>query len=69
MNQMQHVTTSSSGVGGTVHLLITKDDMRLMAEEPEEVMEEIELRATSVGPVLEAIIRESPGESRWGINE
>ena len=66
---MQHTATGASGAGGTVHLLITEGDVRLMAEDPEQVMEEIELRATSVGPVLEAIFRESQGHAHWGINE
>ena len=69
MNQMQHTATGASGADGTVHLLITEGDVRLMVEEPEQVMEEIELRATSVGPVLEAIFREAQEQSRWGINE
>ncbi|HEY5041742.1 MAG TPA: hypothetical protein VIK53_07035 [Verrucomicrobiae bacterium] len=69
MNQVQHTTTGAGGAGGAVHLLVTEGDVRVMAEDPEQVMEEIELRATSVGPVLEAIFRESGNQSRWGINE
>jgi hypothetical protein len=69
MNQMQHTARDAIGAGGTVHLLMTEGDVSLMAEEPEQVMEEIELRATSVGPVLEAIFREAQEQSRWGINE
>jgi hypothetical protein len=45
--------------------LIPKDLGRLT----ERLMEEIRLRATLVGPVLEGILREPHGQPRWGLNE
>ena len=44
-------------------------EVRRMAEDPEQVMEEIALRATQVGSVLEGIFREPHGQPRWGVNE
>ena len=40
-------------------------------EGPEEVWEKLQEQATYLGPVLEAILRESQeqGQSRWGLNE
>ncbi len=48
---------------------ISEDDLKLMAESPEEVMEEIRVRATEIGSVLEGILREDHGNSHWGLNE
>jgi len=48
---------------------ISEDDLRLMAESPEAVMEEIRVRATEIGSVLEGILREDHGNSHWGLNE
>ena len=55
--------------GSVVPLLMTADDVKMMAEDPELVMEEMWLRATRVGSVLENILREPHGEPRWGLNE
>ena len=52
-----------------VHLLLNADDVKLMAEDPEQVMAAMRLRATQVGSVLESILREPHGEPRWGLNE
>ena len=41
----------------------------MMAENPEQVMEEIQLRATQVSSVLEGILLEPHGRPNWGINE
>ena len=40
-------------------------------EKPEAVWEKLQEQATSLGPVLEAILRESrgQGQSHWGLNE
>jgi len=40
-----------------------------MADDPERVMEEIQMRATQVSSVLEDILLESHGRPDWGINE
>ena len=41
----------------------------LMAEDPEQVMEEMWVRATQVSSVLENILHEPHGVPRWGLNE
>jgi hypothetical protein len=67
-------TTTSNFVGGSgnaeaVHLLLTEGDVRMMAENPEQVMEDIRVRATMVSSVLEDILLEPHGRSDWGLNE
>lgn len=69
MNPVQQVVSNPGGTSSVVPLLITDGDMRMLVEDPELVMEEIELRATEVGSVLENILREAHGQPRWGINE
>ncbi|HAO79886.1 MAG TPA: hypothetical protein DCQ92_13110 [Verrucomicrobia subdivision 3 bacterium] len=62
--------TSNTGVtGGVVHLMLTEGEAGLMPKDLERLMEEIRLRATLVGPVLEGILREPHGQPRWGLNE
>jgi hypothetical protein len=60
-----------SGAGGmeSVHLLLTEGDVRMMADDPKRVMEELEARATQLSAVLEEILQEPHGEPRWGLNE
>ena len=69
MNPGQQITTNTSGTGGAVHLTISAVGSKTTPEDPELVMEEIWLRATQVGSVLENILREPHGEPRWGLNE
>jgi hypothetical protein len=52
-----------------VHLLLTEGEVKLMAENPEQVMQEIEARATVVSSVLANILREPQGRTDWGLNE
>jgi hypothetical protein len=52
-----------------VHLLLTEGEVKLMAENPEQVMQEIEARATVVSSVLANILMEPQGHSDWGLNE
>ncbi len=52
-----------------VHLLITQGDIELMNGSPEAAMQEMELRATKLGSVLEQILRETNEHLHWGINE
>lgn len=65
----------TSAVSGDVanlaaaHLLLTEGEISMMAENPEQVMEDIQLRATQVSSVLEAILMEPHGRPDWGINE
>ena len=67
-NQTQSVTSALAGMG-VVHLLLTEGDVKLMAENPERVMKDIEFRATKVSSVLEDILHEAHGRPDWGINE
>jgi hypothetical protein len=70
MNSTQHTQNVSSGGGmSAVHLLLTQGEVKLMVENPEQVMEEIRLRAEQVSSVLESILMEPHGQPRWGINE
>jgi hypothetical protein len=68
MLQMPNVT-GIAGSADAVHLLLTEGDVQMMAENPEQVMEEIRQRAEQVSSVLEGILLEPHGISRWGINE
>jgi len=69
VNPVQQVASNTIGGNSVIPLLITEGDVKMMAESPEQAMEEIWLRATQVGSVLEAILREPHGEPRWGLNE
>jgi len=69
MNPTQQTVSGTLGSGGTLHLLIAEGEVKLMAAAPEQVMEEMRMRATEIGPVLEGIFRESNVEPRWSFNE
>lgn len=62
------VSARSSGVEA-VHLMLTEGDVKLMAENPERVMQDIQERATVVGSVLAGILLEPQGRTDWGLNE
>lgn len=71
MTYVQQTRNVTSGAisAGEVHLLLTEGDVKMMVENPEQVMEEIRVRAERVGSVLEGILLEPHGQSRWGLNE
>jgi hypothetical protein len=69
MTPMQQSVSNAGGEVSAVHLMMTEADVKLMAEDPERVMEEIWQRATQVGSVLENILQEPHGVPRWGLNE
>jgi len=71
MTLVRQTPTFTGGAEGTkaVHLLLTDGDVRMMAEDPERVMAEIQVRATQVSSVLENILLESHGRPDWGIND
>ena len=69
MDPVQQMVSNTGGTGSVAHLLIAEGDVKMMAEDPERVMEEIALRATQVGSVLEGIFLEPHGQPRWGLNE
>lgn len=69
MTPVQQTANVTGGAVSAVHLMITEGDVKMMAESPEQVMEEIRLRAEQVSSVLEGIFLEPHGQPRWGINE
>ena len=69
MNPVQQTVSNTGGAGSVVHLTVTATDVKTVVEDPEQVMEEMWLRATQVSSVLENILREPHGEPRWGLNE
>ncbi|HTB84384.1 MAG TPA: hypothetical protein VK742_12080 [Candidatus Sulfotelmatobacter sp.] len=52
-----------------VPALFTDEDIKLMAENPRQVIENIQVRATHISSVLMEILREPHGEPDWGLNE
>ena len=49
--------------------MLTGSDVELMAERPEQVMEDIEARATVVSSILAGILLEPHGRPDWGLND
>jgi hypothetical protein len=48
---------------------IAKTGIKLVAEESEKMREHINMQATEIGPILEALLRDTHGQIRWGLNE
>jgi hypothetical protein len=70
MNPVQQMVSHTGGAGSVVHLTVEAEAVKkVMADDPEQVMEEMWVRATQVSSVLENILREPHGVPRWGINE
>lgn len=69
MNPVQQTVSNTGSAGSVIHLLIAEGDVKVMADDPERVMEDMWVRATQVGSVLENILHEPHGEPRWGLNE
>ena len=69
MTPVQQARNVTGHVESMAHLLLTEGDVAKMAESPEQVMEEIRLRATQVGSVLEGIFHESHGHPHWEFSE
>ncbi len=69
VRQTVNVTGGAANSGSAVPLLMNPDDVQLMVESPEQVMEEIRVRATEVGSVLESIFQEPHGRPDWGLND
>ncbi len=55
--------------GEQVKLVMTESDLELVVEESEKVREHIRMQATEIGPILEALLRDTRGQIRWGLNE
>ena len=63
-------TNASQGANSSavVPLLLMEGGVK-MVENPEQVMEEIQVRATLVSSVLKNILTEPHGRPDWGLNE
>ena len=59
----------TNGPGGQVRLEIAETDIELVVEESEKMREQIRMQATEMGPILEALLRDTHGQIRWGLNE
>jgi hypothetical protein len=59
----------TNGPGDQVKLVMTESDLELVVEESEKVREHIRMQATEIGPILEALLRDTHGQIRWGLNE
>lgn len=69
MNPAIQPEKGTIGVGGQVLVEIKETDVELVVEESEKMREQIRMQATEVGPILEALLRDTHGEVRWGLNE
>ena len=68
MNVPQNIPADTAG-HPVVPTLFTEVDIKLMAENPRQVIENIQARATQISSVLAEILREPHGEPDWGLNE
>lgn len=71
MNAVRQIVNDTKGKDERVQIEITRGEVSLMVEGPEQVMAKIQQQATYLGPVLEQILREMQvqGQSHWGLNE
>jgi hypothetical protein len=71
MTPVNQMVTVTGGLGSmaAVHLMLADRKLTTLSARPEQVIEEIRLRATQVSSILEDILREPHGEPRWGLNE
>ena len=69
MNPATQLMNGTNGPGGVVRVEITETGVELVVEESEQVREHIRMQATEMGPILEALLRDTRGQIRWGLNE
>ena len=69
MNPGTQPTNGTNNPGEQVKVAMTESDVELVVEESEKVREHIRMQATEMGPILEALLRDSRGQIRWGLNE
>jgi hypothetical protein len=69
MNPATQPMNGTNGPGDQVKLVMTESDLELVVEESEKVREHIRMQATEIGPILEALLRDTHGQIRWGLNE
>jgi hypothetical protein len=69
MNTATQPLYSKTGVNGRGQLEIAQADLDSVVEASEKVREQIWMQANEVGPVLEALLHDTHGHIRWGLNE
>ncbi len=58
MNAVQFINNDTAAKHGVIHVWLPEDKTGCLPKDSEEVMEQIRLRATIMGPVLEGILHE-----------
>jgi hypothetical protein len=71
MTQLSKTAAVHNFSGGpeAVHLLLTEGEVEMMAVNPEQVMQDIETRATALSSILSGILQEPQGRPDWGLND
>lgn len=71
MNPVRQIVDGTNGNDPPTQAEMAKGNIGTTVAKPEEVMEQLRQQATHLGPVLEAILKESQGQGRshWGLNE
>ena len=69
MNPATQSMNDTNSPGEDVKLVTTESEIELVVEESEKVREHIRMQATEMGPILEALLRDTRGQIRWGLNE
>jgi hypothetical protein len=69
MNPATQPMSDTNSPGEVVKLVTTESEIDLVVEESEKVREHIRMQATEMGPILEALLRDTRGQIRWGLNE
>jgi len=67
--QTLNVTGGLATGVNAVHLLLANTEVKVRVDDPEQVIREIEVRATKVGSVLEHILTENHDRPDWGLND
>ena len=55
---MQHMANETTASHCVIHVLLPEGKAGLMPKDSEEVMEQIRMRATFIGPILESILND-----------
>jgi hypothetical protein len=69
VKRVREIVDDTKGKDDVTQTETPKGGARMAAEEPDVLIEKIHQQATQLGPVLEAMLRESRGHSQWGLNE
>ena len=69
MNPVQQLANSTTTSHCVIHVLLPEDKAGQMPKDSEEVMEQIRLRATMVGPILDGILHDPHAQSHAEYDE